>query len=88
MVKHRYYREHCVRFIVGDDKFKIIKDLTRIGVPLDRVLLIDNSRSTGEWQPYNFIKVEDYSGDKKDNMLIHLERYLIEIADYKSKSIY
>lgn len=49
VIKYRFYREHCVRYKTDEQHFIIIKDLTRVGVPLDKILLIDNARKAGEW---------------------------------------
>lgn len=69
LIKYRFYREHCVRYKTDEQHFIVVKDLTRIGVPLDRVLLIDNARKAGEWQPNNFILIKDFLGDRKDTIL-------------------
>ena len=66
IIKYRFYREHCVRHRIDDSKFVIIKDLTRVGVPLDKVLLVDNSVAAGLWQPNNIFMVNSFLGDRND----------------------
>lgn len=66
IIKYRFYREHCVRHKIDDTKFVIIKDLTRVGVPLDNILLVDNSVAAGLWQPNNIFKVTSFLGDRND----------------------
>ena len=50
----------------------ITKDLTRVGVCLDRILLVDNAKRAGEWQPNNFILISDFIGDATDKALLNL----------------
>ena len=69
LIKYKFYREHCARYKINDRQFIIVKDLSRIGVPMDRVLLVDNTKSAGMWQPNNFILVESFFGDPHDRQL-------------------
>ncbi|CAL6011365.1 Nuclear_LIM interactor-interacting factor [Hexamita inflata] len=86
LIKYKFYREHCVRNKINESQFVIIKDLTRVGVPLDRILLIDNTKRVGEWQPNNFIWCESFYGDRSDE---HLRTMLPRIkALGKVPSIY
>eukprot|EP00703_Trepomonas_sp_PC1_P002475 JAP94131.1 Nuclear LIM interactor-interacting factor [Trepomonas sp. PC1] len=73
LIKYRFYREHCVKQQINEQQFVITKDLTRVGVCLDKILLVDNAKRAGEWQPNNFILVEDFFGNQEDDVLKKLE---------------
>ena len=51
IVKHRLYRQHCIRLDVDEtgSKFVIVKDLTRVGRNLNDIILVDNGKKTGYW---------------------------------------
>ena len=42
LIKHRFYREQCDR-VKKNEKFGIVKDLSKVGVPLNNIILVDNS---------------------------------------------
>ena len=64
-------RDHC---FYGDSITHVSgvndKDLTKIGKPLNKVLLIDNSQSSGLYQPENVILINSWFGDSEDNCLL------------------
>jgi RNA polymerase II subunit A small phosphatase-like protein len=59
-----YSIEDCV-FQAG----YVVKDLRRIGYPLDRVLLLDDVLGSGLFQPANCLQIAPWHGDQDDDVL-------------------
>jgi len=75
--EHRLYRQHTV---IIDNEF--VKDLTRIGRPLDKIAIIDNMPQTFRLQKENGINIKPFWGeDIYDTALINLAPILINIAE-------
>ena len=73
---HRLYREHAV--IIDND---FVKDLTRIGRPLDKILIVDNMPQNFKLQKENGIMIKAFWGeDNYDTALIDLIPILVNIA--------
>ena len=73
---HRLYREHAV--IIDND---FVKDLTRIGRPLDKIIIVDNMPQNFRLQKENGIIIKAFWGeDKYDTALIDLIPILVNIA--------
>jgi Dullard-like phosphatase family protein len=71
-----FYRQHTI--IIGQD---FIKDLTRIGRPLDKIIIIDNLPQNFKLQKDNGIAIKPFFGeDQNDQALINLAPILINIA--------
>ena len=71
-----FYREYAI--IVGND---FVKDLTRIGRPLDSTIIVDNMPQNFRLQKENGIHIKPfYAQDPNDNTLIELMDILTEIA--------
>ena len=47
-----------------------VKDLSKIGLPLSKVILIDNSQSSGLYQPNNLLLINSWFGDANDDTLL------------------
>ena len=74
--EHRFYRQHTV--IMGND---FIKDLNRIGRPLDKMIIVDNMPQNFRLQKENGIHIKAFWGDDADdNALEELGKILINIA--------
>ena len=75
--EHKLYRQHTV--IIGND---FIKDLTRIGRPLNSIIIIDNMPQNFRLQKGNGINIKSFWGedDDEDNTLLELMTILINIA--------
>ena len=75
--EHRLYRQHTV--IIDND---FVKDLTRIGRPLDKIVIIDNMPQNFRLQKENGINIKPFWGeDIYDAALINLTPILINIAE-------
>ena len=73
---HRLYREHA---IIMDNDF--VKDLTRIGRPIDKMLIVDNMPQNFRLQKENGIIIRAFWGeDSYDNALNALIPILVNIA--------
>ena len=74
--EHRLYRQHTV--IIGND---FVKDLSRIGRPLDKIAIVDNMPQNFRLQKENGIIIKAFWGDEYyDTALIDLAPILINIA--------
>ena len=66
-IKYRLYRQHALPF--GPT---YIKDLSRIGRPLSRVIIVDNLSENFQSQPENGIMIKSWTGDPEDTALLEL----------------
>jgi RNA polymerase II subunit A small phosphatase-like protein len=73
--KNRLYREHCTN-VSGAN----VKDLSRIGRPLGRVAIIDNSPVAYLFQPRNAIPIASWFDDPNDTELLKLIPLLRQLA--------
>ena len=75
--EYKLYRQHTV--IRGND---FIKDLTRIGRPLNSIIIVDNMPQNFRLQKGNGINIKSFWGedDEEDNSLLDLMTILINIA--------
>ena len=76
--EYRLYREHCII-----DNGDIIKDLNRIGRPLDKIIIVDNMPQNFGFQKENGIAIKSFWGDNiniNDSILKNLATILITIA--------
>ena len=72
----KFFRQHTI--IIGQD---FVKDLQRIGRPLDRIIIIDNMAQNFRMQKYNGILIKPFYGeDQNDRALIDLIPILINIS--------
>ena len=73
---HVFYRQHTI--IVGND---FVKDLTKIGRPLNSTIIIDNMPQNFKFQKENGIHIKPFYGeDSKDRTLYELMPILLDIA--------
>mgnify|MGYP002626248037 CR=1 FL=1 len=74
--EHRFYRNHAI--IINND---FVKDLNRIGRPLDKIIIIDNMPQNFRLQKENGIMIKPFWGeDNYDTALFDLIPILINIA--------
>ena len=75
-IDHRLYRDHCV--IISND---FVKDISRIGRPLDKIVIVDNIPQNYRLQKENGINIKSFYGDNpNDKILFCLSKVLINIA--------
>ena len=73
---HIFYRQHTI--IVGNE---FVKDLTRIGRPLNSTIIIDNMPQNFRFQKENGINIKPFWGqDSNDKTLYDLMPILLDIA--------
>ncbi len=60
-IKHRLYRQHALPY-----ESNYIKDLSRLGRPLTRVIIVDNIAESFQLQPENGIMIKTWEGDPLD----------------------
>ena len=74
--EYRLYRIHTV--VINND---FVKDLSRLGRDLARIIIVDNMEQNYKLQPENGITIRPFWGkDANDMALIDLLRILVEIA--------
>jgi CTD small phosphatase-like protein 2 len=73
----RLYREHTLFY---NNEF--IKDISRIGRPLDKIIIVDNLRQNFRLQKENGIEIKSFFGDdNNDKALVSLGNILKKIAN-------
>ena len=76
MFDYRLYQEHCV--IIDND---FVKDLSRIGRNIDKIIIVDNLAQNYRLQKENGINIKSFYGDDpNDRSLYQLGKILIAIA--------
>ena len=74
-----FYRQHAMIF-----KNNFVKDLTRIGRPLNSIIIVDNMPQNFRFQKENGINIKSFWGDNiEDTALYELIPILINIANEK-----
>ncbi len=78
LMTHRLYREHAVQ------KGNIyVKDISRLGRDMRKIIIVDNVVENFQLQPENGIFVKSWEDDPKDDMLTRLVPILKQIAEQK-----
>ena len=79
-----FFREHSI--IDGND---FVKDISRIGRDMKKIIIIDNMEENFRLNKKNGIKIIPFYGDRNDNVLFELKKILIMIfqQDYEDLSI-
>ena len=78
----RLYRQHCV---VLDNIF--VKDLSKLGRDLNKIIIVDNMKQNFKLQKENGIFIKNFYGDKNDSTLNELLPILLEIAKNKENDV-
>lgn len=74
-IVYRLYREHCQM-----SKTSHLKDLRLIGRDLSKTLIVDNFAENFALHKENGICIRSWYGDLNDDVLIHLEKFLLGMA--------
>ena len=75
-ISHRLYRHHTI-----NEEDVYIKDLGLIGRPLEKTLIVDNTRENFMYHKENGIPIHSWYEDDKDEVLYDLTRILKRIAE-------
>ena len=71
-IQYRLYRQHA-----SPCGTNYIKDLSRVGRPLNRVIIVDNLAENFQLQPENGIMIKSWTGEPQDSALAELAPILI-----------
>lgn len=77
-IKHRLYRQH-ISFYSGG----FVKDISRVGRDLTKIIIIDNTPENFKLQQHNGLAIKTWTDDIRDTQLLDLERILTDISYYK-----
>lgn len=82
LIRYRLYRQHTVQFENNyNGQLSLIKDLSRIGRPLERTIIIDNLKENFCWQKQNGIHIKTWHSDIMDEELALLIPVLKALAE-------
>ncbi len=75
-IKHRLYREHTHQ-IEGVN----VKDLSKLGRDIKKILIIDNVEGNFKFNPQNGYNIKNFEGEEDDEELYYLQKELINLAE-------
>ena len=75
-IDYKLYRQHT-DLVDGTN----VKDLSKLGRELSKVIIIDNIEENYKLQPNNGLNISDFEGDEDDNELIYLMKDLLNIVN-------
>jgi hypothetical protein len=82
LIDYKLYREHT------DDYNGInVKDLSKLGRDLNKIIIIDNIEENYILQPKNGLNIIDFEGDENDNELQYILEDLLKIVKVPGKNI-
>ena len=81
-VDYRLYRQHTT-IIDGVN----VKDLSKLGRDLSKIIIIDNIEDNYQFQPENGLNISDFEGDENDNELQFLLNDLLHIVMKSGKNV-
>ena len=79
LIDHYLYREHCTQH--SRDMF--VKDLTRLGRPIEDIIILDNSPNSYAFTPQNAIPCISWYEDMADDELSQLIPVFQKLARFK-----
>ena len=82
LIDYRLYRQHTN--MKGGVN---IKDLSKLGRNLEKIIIVDNIEENYQLQPNNGINISDFEGDENDNELEYLLEDLLEVVREPGKNI-
>ena len=82
LIDYKLYREHTY-----DYNGINVKDLSKLGRDLTKVIIIDNIEENYSFQPKNGLNIIDFEGDENDNELQFLLKDLLEIVSVPGKNV-
>ena len=82
LIDHKLYREHTY-----DYNGINVKDLSKLGRDLTKIIIIDNIEENYCFQPRNGLNIIDFEGDENDNELQFLLKDLLDIVSVPAKNV-
>ena len=82
LIDYRLYRHHTT-IINGVN----VKDLSKLGRELSKIIIIDNIEENYQFQPNNGLNICDFEGDENDNELDFLLKDLLELVKQPGKNV-
>ena len=82
LIDYRLYREHTT-LINGVN----VKDLSRLGREMNKIIIIDNIEENYQFQPNNGLNISDFEGDENDNELDFLLEDLLKLVSQPGKNV-
>jgi TFIIF-interacting CTD phosphatase-like protein len=64
-----------------------VKDLSRLGRPLEKTIIVDNLRENFRWQPANGIEITTWYCDENDQELTRIDAFLKKLAKRQCKDV-
>jgi len=74
-ITHRLYRQHA-----SPDGYNFVKDLSKLGRDMSKIIIVDNLAENFRLQPDNGIYIKPWYDDHEDTALLELTPLLTEIA--------
>ena len=82
LIDYKLYREHTY-----DYNGINVKDLSKLGRDLNKIIIIDNIEENYSFQPNNGLNIIDFEGDENDNELQFLLQDLLEVVTVPGKNV-
>ena len=82
LIDYRLYRQHT--YISNGVN---IKDLSKLGRNMEKIIIVDNIEENYQLQPNNGINISDFEGDENDNELEYLLEDLLEVVKEPGKNV-
>ena len=70
------YRDHCTMY----KREFYVKDLTRLGRPIEDIIILDNSPNSYQFQPQNALPCSSWFDNENDNELLQLIPIMEKLA--------
>jgi TFIIF-interacting CTD phosphatase-like protein len=82
LIDYKLYREYT-----QDYNGINVKDLSKLGRDLTKIIIIDNIEDNYTFQPNNGLNIIDFEGDENDNELQYLLMDLLEVVSEPGKNV-
>ena len=82
LIDYKLYREHTY-----DYNGINVKDLSKLGRDIKKIIIIDNIEENYVFQPDNGLNILDFEGDENDNELQYLLNDLLEVVSTPGKNV-
>ena len=82
LIDYRLYRQHTT-LMNGVN----VKDLSKLGRNMDKIIIVDNIEENYQLQPNNGLNICDFEGDENDNELDFLLEDLLKLVKQPGKNV-